>query len=406
MRRQNAAMRASVLLLLTATVVQAQRPPARPRLAPDADTNDAVAYFQAGLARLAENPDDAAAAFYWSGRLDPSSPQILYARHTALLMTYGNRLMAYMRREPRALRHPDIRRIDSLYYRALMLEPFLVPGLEEQLLLAWMRREIAADQWSYRMWSMPESDLLGNMDTVLSEISPHSRGVLAYSRGQPEHALLYYREALRRRRANHAGIHANRAQAYFALRQLDSARAAMTRAIDTLRAQDTSEIRFVYESKAGWECALGRITEERGDLAAAREAYERALIEDLAYFPAHQRLGQMALREGDTARAVTEFERAVRANENEYLSRAYLGAMLGRLGRARDAVPHLSRATELEPWAAATWLLLGREHDRAADTTAALAAYDRYLALSRRADPPRTAVRARAGELRAARSRP
>ena len=404
------AMRFALLVaLVVPSLLPAQQAPRRPRLSGDADTNDAVAYFQAGLDRLTQNPRDAANAFYWAERLDPASPQILYARHVALLMSDGNRLVSYMQRDQNTFFLDEIRQIDMLYYRALMTDPFLQPSLEEPLLIAFFRRLRTQETWlSGPGGQTRPSDfaLLRAMDTTFAEYNPLWRGILAMSRGNAREALQYYARALDRRRARTDLINLHRSIAFYHLRELDSARTAMDSAIAAMRTADTTRVRPIYESKAQWEYALGRLHEEQGNLTAARAAYQRAIVEELSYFPAHLRMGHLSLREGDTAAALLEFERAVQVKENDYIARAYLGAVLGRLGRNRDAAAHLRRATELEPWAAPSWLLLGREHDRAADTTAALAAYDRYIALSRRADPPRAAVRARAGELRAARSRP
>lgn len=383
---------------LAGTLGAQQQPPRRPRLSSGADTNDATAYFQFGLERLQRTPRDAAAAFYWAERLDPASPQILYARHIALLMTDGHRLVQYLHRDPQTLLSPAVRQIDSLYHRALMQEPFLQRGLEEPLLLQYLTRAIAQDDWVGRE-APSVGDVARAMDTVLSEYQPLLRGVLSFGRGNAREALHYYGRAMRMRRVRQDVVHTERAMAFMQLRELDSAAQALSTALALLRAEDEAVQRSVYESKARLEFALARVYEEQRNWGSARETYQRALVEDLGYFPAHLRLGQLALRTGDTATALIEFERAVGVNENEYLSRAYLGVVLSRLGRRREAAAHLRRATELEPWAASAWILLGRELDALADTAGALRAYSRYAGQARRADPPLAVVRARIAEL-------
>ena len=52
-----------------------------------ADTNDAQAYFDYGVRRFDDDPEAAAAAFYWSARINPGSADAWYARRAALLMT-------------------------------------------------------------------------------------------------------------------------------------------------------------------------------------------------------------------------------------------------------------------------------------------------------------------------------
>lgn len=384
--------------MASAPALWAQQPPRRPRLSNDADTNDATAYFQWGLDRLQRTPRDAVAAFYWAERLDPASPQIPYARHVAMLMSDGNRLVDYINREPRVLASAEVRRIDSLYFRALMQEPFLQRGLEEALLLMYLQRAVTRDD-VVGQTAPREGDVARAMDTLFAEYNPLLRGILAFGRGNAREALAYYARALQLRRLPQEVVHLERGAAFMQLRQLDSAAQAVGAALALLRAADQAAPRPIYESKAQVEFALGRIREEQRNWDAARESYQRALVEDLAYFPAHLRLGLLALRTSDTTTALTEFERAVGVNENEYLSRAFLGVMLARLGRRREAAGHLTRATELEPWAAASWMLLGRERDALGDSTAALAAYRRYAALARRGDAPLTAVRARIAEL-------
>jgi tetratricopeptide (TPR) repeat protein len=393
--------------LMTAALVTAvaQQAPRRPRLARDADTNDASAYFNWGLERLTRVPEQAAAAFYWAERLDPASPQTLYARYVALHIADRDRLGRYLERDRAVLNRPEVRRIDSLYHQALMLDPFLHQGLEEIFLLRGIEGMIAARPTWTGNDGPAAGDIARAMDTIFATVNPYLRGTLAAGRGNHREALHYYSRALTARRIRADVIHAARARSFHALRQYDSAQAALVTALSLARAADTAALRFVYESRATWEFALARAYEDGRNYAAAREAYQRTLAEDLAYFPAHIRLGLLALALRDTAAALTELERAVATFEGHYQAQATLGAVYGRLGRREAAIRHLHLATRLEPWASATWYLLGHELEAAGDAAAADTAYTRFLALARRGDNNTVTVRANLNRLREA-SRP
>src|SRR5690348_18430900 len=83
-------------LLLTPSHVDAQdRAPDRPRLETSADTNDAYAYYNLGLAKLDRDPDKAADAFYWAARLNPGWAEAYYARRVALLLKDPRRPLRY-----------------------------------------------------------------------------------------------------------------------------------------------------------------------------------------------------------------------------------------------------------------------------------------------------------------------
>src|SRR5712692_402598 len=100
-RMRLAAMLAAAFAPVLITPARWQQPPRRPRLAAEADTNDAVSYYQLGVERLERNPDAAAAAFYWAARLDPLSAQAWYGQYVAQLAHSSSRLVHYVLREPR-----------------------------------------------------------------------------------------------------------------------------------------------------------------------------------------------------------------------------------------------------------------------------------------------------------------
>ncbi|HST57678.1 MAG TPA: hypothetical protein VLK84_03250, partial [Longimicrobium sp.] len=192
-----------VLLALAAVPAHAQRRgevPRRPVLPAAADSNDARAYMALGEARLADRPREAADAFYWAHQINPTLSDALYGRYTAMLMSNPTRLVQYWDGERRLLRQPEIMAIDSLYFRALTMDPFLYRRFEAGLFRMYLEA-----------WARQELDRSGGMDVTEGEVrhyvaqllisgSPYIRGREAYARGNFQDALRLYEEALRESR--------------------------------------------------------------------------------------------------------------------------------------------------------------------------------------------------------------
>ena len=140
--------------------------------------------------------------------------------------------------------------------------------------------------------------------------------------------------------------------------------------------------------------------EGAGNTQKARDAYGRALQEDLSYYPAHMRLGLLALTEGDTTAAMSELALASDiANDDAYVH--YLnGWVLGKAKHTADAVAELKKATELEPYYALPNLVLGAQYESLEKAPEAIAAYERYLALASQRDPQRTFATERVEDLK------
>src|SRR5512142_1628409 len=86
-------------VFLVATPLAAQRggkPVPRPKLRDVTDTNDAQAYYDAGIQQFNRDPDYAADAFYWAMHSNPGWADPLYARRAALLAQRRTLLNAYM----------------------------------------------------------------------------------------------------------------------------------------------------------------------------------------------------------------------------------------------------------------------------------------------------------------------
>ena len=137
-------MRILAVILLTVTLAapaaaQRDKQPARPRLDAAADTNDAMAYYNAGMTLLRRDPAKAADAFHWAAQLNPGSADAFYARRVAMLLARPRFLESYWMGDRRTLRNPDVRRADSLYLHALTINPFFYRKLDAELFDAVVR---------------------------------------------------------------------------------------------------------------------------------------------------------------------------------------------------------------------------------------------------------------------------
>jgi tetratricopeptide (TPR) repeat protein len=361
--------------------------PRRPVLWAQADTNSANAYYTHGMTRLADNPAEAAAAFYWAARLQPGSADALYGRRVALLMTDRDRLVRYMRGERSTRRHPEILAIDSLQLRALALDPFLVQKFDRSLMRTYVLGLVLEDM---RRDGGVDNPALARhqVDTWLSRtMDPGMRAWAAYSEGRFPQAIEYFEQSLRRARPrDRAGIRADLGRIHFFSGNLDKAVEHFTAGVAEMRKDEDRDLVFVYESKALLEHSAGTVYEKMGNAAAAQEAYGRALQEDLSFAAAHRRLGMLALARGDTAAAVSALALAVELSPADPELRVQHGLVLVLARNAPAGVAELAKAVELEPLYAAPRLLLARINDASGIAEQALEHYRAYLERAPRDD--------------------
>lgn len=354
--------------------------PKRPELPAGADTNDAAVYMRYGIARLDDNPKDAAEAFYWASRIDPQMGEAFYARRIALLLSDRPRLVSYIDRSKKTMRSPEIRSIDSLQLRALVLNPFLYRRFDRKLLTEYVfemgRREgyNAAEMNAFIM-------------DAFRHMGPWMSGWLAYCDARFPAALDFYEKAMKHDKDEAYGAHAERARIFYLLGNYDSALTEMTAAVDGMRKQDDKDLVFEYDSKAVYEQGIGMIQEHLGHLDAARDAYARALQEDLSYYPAHVRLSQVALQKGDTAAAVNEMDLAVQLRGDQPGLRYDYGMLLLYAAKDSLAEQQMRKAIELEPYYAAPYQYLARILDAHGQPAPAIAQYEAFLARASSRDP-------------------
>jgi Tfp pilus assembly protein PilF len=365
------------------------KPIPRPKLREVTDTNDAQAYFDAGLAHFRDEPGVAADAFYWASRLNPGWGDPFYARRAALLAQRRTLLAALMEGRDRK-RKPELRALDSMQAHALMLSPFLYRRLDRQLFITWLTggdRQVQAD-YAYEI------------NVALTTAPPEVQAWYAYSMGNFDRALQKYGDAIEHAKET-AGLHFERARIFGMRNEVSPAVEEFQLALGELRRKDEKSLVVLYDSKAMAEYSIATLLEGAGDDGKAREAYGRALQEDLAYYPAHVRLGLLSMSQGDTATAVSELALAAEIATDDPYIRYLNGWVLARAHHPAEAVAELKKAVELEPSYALPNLVLGSQYEAMEKGPEALAAYNRFLETASQHDQQRTFAAARIEDLKA-----
>jgi tetratricopeptide (TPR) repeat protein len=389
-----------LFLLVTSAGAQQKPPsiPARPHLGEGADTNDAKAYYQWGLEKLNDTPGEAVRGFYWATRIDPSSAEAFYARWAATHLSDRDRYIAYRIGVRSTRGSAEIRSIDSLYLRALTLNPFLYRRFErlmfEQLLEAEFHQRYGdqADMAAV-------NDFVRRMFT--NSMDPGTRAIVAYSQGNFPRALEQYAAALSGYKYKWY-IHADRGQLFYILGSYDSATVSFKKAVNEWRAIEDTALVFVYQSKALWEHSLGMIQEHQGHADSAREAYGRALQEDLSYSPAHVRLSVIDLAKGDTAGALSEMDIATQLQPSDGYDEYLYGRMLIMAGHDAEALEVLKKAVAIEPYYAAPRYLTALLYDAAGMKEEAVAEYRGFIRTASENDRQLAYATQRVSELSAA----
>lgn len=307
---------------------QQRREPKRPEIDAKLDTNDWHSYYQAGFKHMRNRPDRAADAFYWASRLDPSRPEPLYARWAALWLADKPRLVQYYKGAEFVVNSPETIAIDTLYAAALKRHPFTHNGLVSVLVAAVFNEQYGSNwEWGTDPWA---------------------QSILDYSEGKFERAVAQLRKAMDKDPRRY-DLRFELARSQFMLRQYDSAAAQMYALVDEMSRRDQKVLVYLYESRAMYLYAAGMAHLAARRLDLAKEAFGKALVEDLAFERAHAALGTVAIMTHDTATALAEYEQAVALNGNDAALRLDYGSILLTAQRYLDGADQLAKAIALEP---------------------------------------------------------
>ena len=352
----------SAALATTATTATAQkkgREPERPRLAAGADTNDAESYHEYAI-----RPDvpwkKTYDAEYWAYRLDPLTPAYLHGQWQSLWYKQSPEWRDEFRAGAEFIvKSKEARELDSLFLAALIHDPFVhlyntvcyVPEWITQVRSAVGRAYVYYDGGCY-------ARAAATFDTALAK--------------QPKRLSM----RLDRARASYwVGHYGN------AIKELQIV-------LDTLRARDQKKLVHAYESKEMLEYMLGAAYARDGQYAQAREAYGRALEENLSFYMAHAHLGDVARAQGDIATTLQEYETAVQLKADDVALRHEYGRALldAQPRRNEDAEAQFRKAIELNPYFATSYFNLAVALDNQDKKAEAVEQYTAYLARAPRDD--------------------
>ncbi len=377
---------------LSAGAQKAPKAPKRPGLPASADTNDAQAYWRLGVSKLAEDPYKASDAFYWAQQINPTWADGYYGQWVAEWLQDPGELYAMENGEEGSKGSEKAAHIDSLRLRALTLNPFLYERLE---------RTMVEQMYSSRFSGAER----GEVEVALQRVwntSPMMRAVSAYTRGMFHIALANYDTVLTeiekdgkndtkkkdaelrasRRAYAIASIHLERGRIFYLAGNYESASVELRQAALGKQVSEEKRVVRVYESKAIIQQSSGLTFEQLHMPDSAREAYGRALEEDLSYAPAHLALSGLALGKGDTAQALSELELAAQMSPDDPATAFFYGRALILSGHDREAMEQLQKSVKLAPYFAAPHALLAFIYDGAEYQDEARAEYKSYLGLS------------------------
>jgi tetratricopeptide (TPR) repeat protein len=379
--------------------------PPRPPLPAAADTNDASAYYNLGLSLIDREPAAAASAFYWASRINPGWADPLYARRAAILLSDKPRLLDYWNGVRRVERLPEMRHADSLYDRAVVMDPFLYRRFDKQVFTGYL--SASATRWLERNGASQgganQAEINSWILQYMQQAPASMRAWSAYNDGRFADALTHYDRAIREARRDKWGLYADRSRVAYLMGADSVALADMGRAVADWKKDEEKDddVVWLYRSKALLEHSMGLIHERMRNLDAAREAYGRALQEDLSYYPAHTALARMALTAGDTATAISEMDLAVQIRGDSPRLRTEYGVVLAGGRRYQEAVEQFKKAVELEPMYALPYFYLARIYDGSGMTQEATESYQAYVDHAAQREPQVPGARARLAELTA-----
>jgi len=377
----------SLALVLTPSLIaqKAAQIPTRPVLGAGADTNDAHLYYLFGVRTIDTRPEDAARAFFWASKIDPTSGEALYGMLVAALMEMTPSTLFDYYDFSYKKRKPEFLALDSLLFRAYAINPFLYRNLDRAL----VPRIIEADM-RHRDPKRNVADV--NVAVINGTMRSRNSAWIAYSQGRLTDALDAYAKEIngskpklnrcdKHEYENDASeIHAERARIFFLVGNMDSSLTEMSAAMAAPR--ECNVQLAVYESKAMYDQSIGMIHEKAKHADLARESYAHALEEDHSYYSAHMKMSSLQLAQGDTAAAVSEMNLALQLEPNDPALHYDYALVLIKARRDGDAAAQLKKAIEADAFFAAPHFLLARISDVEDYADEAVSEYKSYIALA------------------------
>ncbi|HYL55396.1 MAG TPA: tetratricopeptide repeat protein [Gemmatimonadales bacterium] len=342
--------------------------PKRPKLDAGRDTNSAAAYYQWGMQHLTDRPEKAADAFYWAAQLEPVGPEPWYGRWAAVLLSRQHRDMFALVSD-NARNRKENAKIDSLRFEALVREPLIFTKLDAVLARDFFQAISQATDGEFN-----EVDLAMIPDPAL-------KGWLAYGSGRFDESVKQYAIAIKGNPKEH-GLHASRARAFIPMLQYDSAAAEFEAERTVEQQSEESTLVRLYNSKEMLEYSIGRVRETQDKRAAARDAYGQALVENLAFYPAHVALARMALATGDTSAAMKEYELAAQLAPKRADILYFYGVLLMTRQNFDAAAEQFRLAVDADPYFVKPYFPLAYIREGQGKDSLAIAYYTQFIALA------------------------
>ncbi|HEU0299044.1 MAG TPA: tetratricopeptide repeat protein [Longimicrobium sp.] len=317
-----------------------------------ADPNDWESWFTLGDRLFQRQPRQAQAAFEWAARLDPTRAEPLLGRWATFYAQDQGSWIALLQEDEEIRRRPQVISNELLYHRAHVRNPFVHRGLE-MALYAMLGR---------RLWW-----------------DDGTAAFMNYGEGDFREAAQIFGRMVRRDPERNLRFRHYRALSWVGAGQVDSAIVELQTLLTALRRRDQQRVAYVYEAKSVWEHGLGLLYEARGDSGQARQAFQRALEEDLAWYPAWMGLARLSLQAGLPAEAVEHLSHAVEIAPDDAVVRYEYGNALYAAGRLEEAAAEFRSALDLEPFWADVPLRLGLAYDNLGQPQRAIPMYRAYL---------------------------
>jgi tetratricopeptide (TPR) repeat protein len=329
---------------------QAKLPP-RPKLPDYADTNDAQAYYDYGNLQTT-SWNDTQAAYYWAYRLNPNNPVVLLAYSGALFYRHTNDWIdSYYEGADFIMKSKDVHQMDSLEALAYLRDPF----------------------------AHFFNSICHPPDWVQDVRDPALSGQVYYNATCYAMAGEKFAQAIRQN-PKQLALRVLHARTLFFTSKYDSAISELQLVVDSLRAHDKKKIVHSYDTKEMFEYMIGTCFQRLGNQAAAREAYGRALGENLSFYQAHRALGKLAAASGDKEGATVELGLAVQLEPNDGILRLDYGRALERFQKFPEAEAQFRKAIELEPYYYESYYELGFALDMQGRGAEAVDAYRQMIA--------------------------
>ena len=346
-----------ILLFAMAAVIAfplaAQKKP-KPIERPDledarADTNDAYAYMKYGW-RPGVDWKDTHAAFYWAYRLQPDDVGILAALHQAYWMRQSSQWRSlYNEGAEFVVKSKEAKLLDSLRYEVAIRNPMVYLRSD---CYRWKGIEDERDDWLAA--------------AILFDYGCYKESAMRYAQ-----AIEKYPRRM--------GLRLDRAHALYRSNQFGDAVTELQVVLDTLRGRDAKYLAHQYQTRAIIEFMMGQAYLRARNVQGARQAFGRALTEDLSLYWVHARLAELALNQRDTKTALAEYAQAVALKDNDGVLLHDYGVALSASKQFAEAEPHFRRSIELEPYFATAYYNLAVALDRQDKFAAAREAYGEYL---------------------------